>query len=313
VLSICCVSILWEQNHFQQQVVSRREGEFERLKQLREERLAEERAFRSQERDVRRKKEYYKRQEEARLLKIREDEEARKLEEAERKQKEEADRWAKLEEIAQKQRQREIEAEEREKREREALRSKIEDKPGKFIPPSLRKRLESEEPRRSSMESSDNWNDRREARPPVEERRPALFATRTPIPSRESEHGVEAEADSALPPSNKYQPPRSREPEVPHSRPGAYEPPRGVSRDTYAPPRGGGRFGGGGGYSDGPPSRPARPFPGAKVSEDRWGSGGGSGGGFDRERSNRDDARPDIWRRGPSQEAPPRQPEEQAA
>jgi translation initiation factor 3 subunit A len=80
VLSICCVSILWEQNHFQQQVVSRREGEFERLKQLREERLAEERAFRSQERDVRRKKEYYKRQEEARLLKIREDEEARKLE-----------------------------------------------------------------------------------------------------------------------------------------------------------------------------------------------------------------------------------------
>ncbi len=47
---------------------------------MREERLAEERAFRSQERDVRRKKEYYKRQEEARLLKIREEEEARKLE-----------------------------------------------------------------------------------------------------------------------------------------------------------------------------------------------------------------------------------------
>jgi translation initiation factor 3 subunit A len=72
--------ILWEQNLFQQQVVSRREGEFERLRCLREERLAEERSLRSQEREVRRKKEYYRRQEEARLLKIREEEEARKLE-----------------------------------------------------------------------------------------------------------------------------------------------------------------------------------------------------------------------------------------
>jgi len=72
--------ILWEQNLFQQQVVSRREGEFERLRRLREERLAEERSLRSQEREVRRKKEYYRRQEEARLLKIHEEEEARKLE-----------------------------------------------------------------------------------------------------------------------------------------------------------------------------------------------------------------------------------------
>ncbi len=47
---------------------------------MREERLAEERSLRSQEREVRRKKEYYRRQEEARLLKIREEEEARKLE-----------------------------------------------------------------------------------------------------------------------------------------------------------------------------------------------------------------------------------------
>ncbi|CAK9879667.1 unnamed protein product [Sphagnum jensenii] len=141
------IHMLEDKNLFQEQVVSRREGEFERLRRLREERLAEERSLRSQEREVRRKKEYYRRQEEARLLKIREEEEARKLEEEERKRKEEADRRAKLEEIAAKQQQREIEAEEREKREREALQSKIEDKPGKFIPPSLRKRLESEEPR----------------------------------------------------------------------------------------------------------------------------------------------------------------------
>ncbi|CAK9275979.1 unnamed protein product [Sphagnum jensenii] len=152
------IHMLEDKNLFQQQAVSRREGEFERLRRLREERLAEERSLRSQEREVRRKKEYYRRQEEARLLKIREEEEARKLEEEERKRKEEADRRAKLEEIAAKQRQREIEAEEREKREREALQSKIEDKPGKFIPPSLRKRLESEEPR-PTMETSNTNNE----------------------------------------------------------------------------------------------------------------------------------------------------------
>jgi translation initiation factor 3 subunit A len=79
-LIISCDSISWEQSLFQQQVVGRREGEFERLKCLREERLAEECSLRSQEREVRCKKEYFKRQEEAHLLKIREEEEARKLE-----------------------------------------------------------------------------------------------------------------------------------------------------------------------------------------------------------------------------------------
>jgi translation initiation factor 3 subunit A len=68
------------QEVFQLQVVSRRQGEFERLKRLREERLAEERAMRSQEREIRRKKEYFKRLEEQRLLKIQEEEEARKRE-----------------------------------------------------------------------------------------------------------------------------------------------------------------------------------------------------------------------------------------
>jgi translation initiation factor 3 subunit A len=71
---------LWEQSLFQQQVVGRHEGKFERLKCLHEERLAEECSLRSQEREVRCKKEYFKRQEEARLLKIQEEEEAGKLE-----------------------------------------------------------------------------------------------------------------------------------------------------------------------------------------------------------------------------------------
>lgn len=68
------------QDVFQIQVVGRRQGEFERLKRVREERLAEERALRSQERDIRRKKEYYKQQEEMRVQKIQEEEEARKRE-----------------------------------------------------------------------------------------------------------------------------------------------------------------------------------------------------------------------------------------
>jgi translation initiation factor 3 subunit A len=71
---------LWEQSLFQQQVVGRCEGESERLKCLHEERLAEECLLRSQEHEVCRKKEYFKRQEEAHLLKIQEEEEARKLE-----------------------------------------------------------------------------------------------------------------------------------------------------------------------------------------------------------------------------------------
>lgn len=60
--------------------MSRREGEFARLQRLREERLAEEREIRRQERDIRRKKEHFKRQEEQRLLKLQEEEEARKRE-----------------------------------------------------------------------------------------------------------------------------------------------------------------------------------------------------------------------------------------
>ena len=66
------------QNIFQDQVASRREGEFQRLKREREERLAELRAIRKHENVMRRKLEYYRRQKEARLIKLKEEEEAHK-------------------------------------------------------------------------------------------------------------------------------------------------------------------------------------------------------------------------------------------
>lgn len=65
---------------FQGQVVSRRQGEFEKLLREREERLAEMRLSRHLDCERRRKMEYYRQQEEARLLKIKEEEEARKRE-----------------------------------------------------------------------------------------------------------------------------------------------------------------------------------------------------------------------------------------
>jgi translation initiation factor 3 subunit A len=226
---------------FQLQVVSRRKGEFERLKRLREERLAEERAMRSQEREIRRKKEYFKRLEEQRLLKIQEEEEAKKKEEEERKRKEDAERRAKLEEMAAKQRQAEIAAEEREKREREeALRARLDDKPGKFIPPSLRKRMENGEDVRR--------DDRRDTRPPMEERRP-LFGRPGLVASRETDRQVDGEGDAPpapAPSSNRYQPPRARQPDSDGPPPGAYQPPvrrtydaPGARGDAYEPPRSG--------------------------------------------------------------------------
>lgn len=186
--------------------------------------------------------------------------------------------------MAAKQREREAAAEEREKREREeALKARIEERPGKFIPPSLRKKLESgEDLRRSSGDSSDTWNDRRDrdVRPHLEERRP-LFGGRGLAP-RESDRQVDGEADTP-PSSNRYQPPRARQsdPEAPPPRAyeppvrrtydasgargdepprGAYEPPRGGARgDAYAPP---GRLGGR------PPGQ--RPFiGGGRPVEDR--------------------------------------------
>ena len=133
--------------------------------------------------------------------------------------------------MAAKQRQAEIAAEEREKREREeALKARLEDKPGKFIPPSLRRKLETGDG--VSRDSTDTWNDRRDVRPHVEERRP-LFGGRGLAP-RETDRHVEGEAE--IPPSNRYQHPRARisDPDAPAPRP--YEPPRGGARgDSYPP------------------------------------------------------------------------------
>mgnify|MGYP000317722962 FL=1 len=66
------------QSKFQEQVVSRRKDEFESRKKERDERVAQLKQKRSQERLVKRKMEYYRRQEEIRIVKLREEEAARK-------------------------------------------------------------------------------------------------------------------------------------------------------------------------------------------------------------------------------------------
>lgn len=251
---------------FEEQVISRRQGEFARLRRLREERLREERAMRSLDRQIRRKKEYFRRQEEARLLKIKEEEEARKREEEERKRKEEAERRAKFEELAAKQREREIAAEERQKREREeALRPKLDVKPGKFVPPSLRKRMESGNDTRRVGED-------RDARPPVEERRPVFVSAR--VAPRETDRHMERDAASPLS-TDRYQPPRARQSDAADSPPPprAYELPvrrsygaPGARGDTYEPPRAGAR-----GDAYAPPGRTDRRpvIGGEREREDR--------------------------------------------
>ncbi|GAB4841470.1 Eukaryotic translation initiation factor 3 subunit A [Ancistrocladus abbreviatus] len=106
---------------FQERVMSRRQAEFDRLRQEREERLMQIFQARKQERETKRKMIFFLRSEEEKLNKLREEEEARKHEEAERRRKEEAERKAKLDEIAEKQRQRERELEEKERLRREQL------------------------------------------------------------------------------------------------------------------------------------------------------------------------------------------------
>lgn len=219
------------------------------------------------------------------------------LAEEERKRKEEMERRAKLEEIAAKQLAAEIAAEEREKRDRErAIQARLEEmnKPGKFIPPSLRRKLEGgEEPRRATaLDSSDSWNDRREVRPHLDERRevrPPLFGGRGSAPARETEGEIDSPPP---PPGNRYQPPRARfsdsdgpppsrsyEPPRSASRGDAYEPPRGAPRggdaprDAYDPPRGprsGEPYAPPGGRPVGRPIIGGRPLGGSRPSEDRW-------------------------------------------
>lgn len=106
---------------FQERVVSRRQEEFTRLRKEREERISQMLQSRRQEREKMRKLKFYLSLEEEKQRKLHEQEEARKLEEAERQRKEQAERKAKLDEIAEKQRQRERELEEKERLRREAL------------------------------------------------------------------------------------------------------------------------------------------------------------------------------------------------
>ncbi|KAL2628888.1 hypothetical protein R1flu_013574 [Riccia fluitans] len=309
-----------DKNVFQGQVVSRRQGEFEKLMKEREERLAELRLSRHLDCVRRRKMEYYRRQEEARLLRIKEEEEARKREEEEKRKKEDAERRAKYDEMERKQRQREAEAEERAKKEREALlqgRPSEESKPNRFIPPSLRKKAE---------EEADTWTRRSEPASvpsPVEERRPPLFSRparedggpgRWEKPSerepprefpREAQREREQPEAAAPPGPGKYQPPRA----------GRYEPPsrradydQGRSGDPPPPGRLGARFGDR--YAD-RDREPPKSFGGDR--EDRWSRGGerppGRGGGgfgdrqdrerptpFGADRAAREDAPGDRWR-----------------
>ncbi|CAN6481837.1 unnamed protein product [Victoria cruziana] len=120
---------------FEQELISRRQDEFERLKRERDERIAMILAERRQERLRQRKIIFYRREEAARLTRLREEEEARKREEAERKRREEAEHRAKLDEIAEKQRQRERELEEKERARRGTLLGKSSDESRHPRPP----------------------------------------------------------------------------------------------------------------------------------------------------------------------------------
>lgn len=211
--------------------------------------------------------EYYRQQEEARLLKIKEEEEARKREEDERRRQEEAERRAKYDEIAAKQRQIEADAEERAKRERDAiLQGKPDEgRPGRFVPSSLRKRIEEPDTR-----------GRTDSLPPGE--KPPPFSARG-LSSRDdgdrwqrSERSVEAEREPPTGPPDgaapaRYQPPQRST--------GKYEPP--VRRETYSsdapPPRSaGGRFG----FGDQKELERPRGFGGDRGGEDRWSKGAAS-------------------------------------
>ncbi|XP_010259909.1 PREDICTED: eukaryotic translation initiation factor 3 subunit A [Nelumbo nucifera] len=122
---------------FQDRIVSRREAEFKRLRQEREEKIKKLLQARKQERETKRKLLHFLKLEEERLNKLREEEEIRKREEAERRKKEEAERKAKLDEIAEKQRQREREIEERDRLAREARFAKANEPPARPEPAVL--------------------------------------------------------------------------------------------------------------------------------------------------------------------------------
>ncbi|KAH7416335.1 hypothetical protein KP509_14G086600 [Ceratopteris richardii] len=249
------IRMLEDKNQFQEQVMSRRQDEFVKLKRERDERVAELRLIRKQEIERRRKMECYRRQEEVRLVKLREEEAARKRIEEENKKREEAERKAKLDEIAAKQRQREMELEERDRLAKGTLMPQTrsdEPKPGKYVSPLLRKKLAGDAAPAASTEREvavDRWSSRTEDRAPVsvEERRPAPFRPRVVDDDRQ----VSGSADRYMPPRSRYEPPR-----------GGTDSSSGAGFNSkYEPPRGG----------DGPPAAPsARYEPPGRASSGRY-------------------------------------------
>ncbi|KAJ7977898.1 Eukaryotic translation initiation factor 3 subunit A [Quillaja saponaria] len=126
---------------FQERVLQRRQSDYDRHREEREEQIGQLIQARKQEREFKRKKIFYVTSEEERLKKLHEEEEARKREETERRRKEEAERKAKLDEIAERQRQRELELEEKERLRREALlrgSAEVSSRPNEPPPPDSR-------------------------------------------------------------------------------------------------------------------------------------------------------------------------------
>lgn len=278
------IRMLNDKNTFQLQVVSRRQGEFERLKREREERLAELRANRKLDREMRRKMEYFKRQEEARLIKLKEEEEARKREEEERRRKEEAERRAKLDVFAAKQRLREQELEEKERLRKEALKEdpritkQLDSKPGKFVPRHLRNKMAE-----STSAEVDNEIWRHDERKSLvsEDRRPS-FGSGHGIGDKDDEHHMHVDHAGDVNPSSGTK-------HVPSWRAGDRPEPARASSSRYEPPV----------RRELPPGSGRPKFGGFGNRDERW--GGGPDPRLDRTREEDRPTGAGTWRRpGPS-------------
>lgn len=139
---------------FAHAIQERRAAEFEALR-IEKQRAAEERRkSRAIERDIARKKEYVRRCCMGIEKRRREEEEARRKEEREKAEREAAERQRKLDEMAEKQRQREAEIEAKARMEKKVEPAPAQEeapraptrKPGKFVPPHLRRAAASEAP-----------------------------------------------------------------------------------------------------------------------------------------------------------------------
>jgi hypothetical protein len=247
--------------------------------------------------------------------------------EEERRRQEEAERRAKLDEIAEKQRKREAEAEERDKREREAILAKADEgRSGRFVPSALRKKTGDP----SSTDSA----------PPTVRKPLVLTSSRLPSAREDSDkwqRPVEREPEQATGPTEaaapaapgKYQPPVRRE--------GRYEQPvrrtsEPYSGDALPPARAapGGKFSDRYADRDRESQRPGSFGPNRgddrRGADDRWSRGAATrpsvGGGS--ERSDRPTERPplfrdqnkedgDNWRRNNPDEGRPKPAEVSAA